>query len=113
MKRCKKKSVTQASKLESRAKLGQVRDLQEVFKKCYGFTVVPHILDSSKNPQKDLNFYLSSFVHEYDAEGTLLILYYAGHGWSTLIGNDSTGQAVDKGFHLYESVLSELSTFLC
>lgn len=39
-------------------------------------------LDLKSNPQHQAFRYLSEFVHEEDSTETLLIVYYAGHGWS-------------------------------
>jgi hypothetical protein len=59
----------------------KVADLAEVFRDDYGFEVFQHVLDSKDNPRRRLNKYLSNFIDEYDKDETLLILYYAGHGW--------------------------------
>lgn len=56
--------------------------LKEVFEKDYQFTVVETFLDKNVGPQKQLNKHLAAFVADYDDEDTLLIVYYAGHGWS-------------------------------
>lgn len=29
-----------------------------------------------------MNYYLAEFIHEFDKDDTLLIVYYAGHGWA-------------------------------
>jgi hypothetical protein len=62
--------------------LEQVSNLEEVFSKHYNFRVFKTQLDISlpTRPQVLINYEVASFVKQQDAEDTLLILYYAGHG---------------------------------
>jgi hypothetical protein len=59
----------------------QVAELRDVLEKEYKFLVVEILLDKTGGPQKQLNKHLASFVHDHDDEDTLLVIYYAGHGW--------------------------------
>jgi hypothetical protein len=54
-----------------------------VFEEEYGFKVIYRELDSQDNPALKLRKYLVDFVYENTKKGeeTLLIVYYAGHGW--------------------------------
>lgn len=61
--------------------------LAELFEKDYGFTVEKKLLDSRKgNPSHQLMDFLTSFVNKHDGKNTLLIIYYAGHGFSAKNG---------------------------
>lgn len=82
----------------------QIKDLSGVFENKYGYKVIRHRINSRKNPKKWLNKYLSNFVCKYDKEDTLLIIYYAGHGWSKLVSN--TNGSSEKQFHLAEYACS-------
>jgi hypothetical protein len=53
-----------------------------VFKEEYNFKTEIAYLEKDKRPQAQANLYLANFVYQYDAKNTLLIVYYAGHGWS-------------------------------
>ena len=53
-----------------------------MFSKAYGFDVTHRQVDSNNNPEIWLINYLSTFVCDHDKDDTLLIIYYAGHGWS-------------------------------
>lgn len=59
----------------------EVNELASVFKDIYKFEVKRGILKEQR-PQKQVNFHLAGFVNEHDKEHALLIIYYAGHGWS-------------------------------
>lgn len=71
-----------------------------MFAEDYGFAVEQEVLDSSGKPQIDIVAILGNFVRKYDKKGTLLILYYAGHGWSG--SKDKKDQHVLAGFNLNE-----------
>jgi hypothetical protein len=62
--------------------LEQISNLEEVLSKHYNYRVFKTQLDITlpKRPQVLINFEVANFVKEQDAEDTLLILYYAGHG---------------------------------
>jgi hypothetical protein len=89
----------------------QVKDLGDLFESDYNFEVIRHVIDSTSMPEAALNYYLASFVHEYNKEGTLLIVYYAGHGWSNTVNNGNGG--VEQEFHLTEYASLTLSTEVC
>jgi hypothetical protein len=59
----------------------QVNDLAAVFRDDYLFEVEQQVL-GERNPQHQMNLFLSNFLYNHDDPGTLLIIYYAGHGWS-------------------------------
>ena len=50
-----------------------------MFQDQYGFEVTWKKLGKEK-PKRELNLYLSTFMHDHDMPNTLLIIYYAGHG---------------------------------
>jgi len=62
-----------------------------VFEKDYGF-VVERELILRENPQRQIRKRLLAFLGDHDEEGTLLIVYYAGHGWK--------GPRTEKNFRL-------------
>ena len=53
--------------------------LHHVFFHAYGFQV-QHLLIPGDEPDKVFGKTLSSFVDQYQSQGTLLIVYYGGHG---------------------------------
>jgi hypothetical protein len=53
-----------------------------MFGKLYGFEVMRGCLDNSRRAQIQMNKYLSDFVYHHNGPNHLLIIYYAGHGWS-------------------------------
>ncbi|OCL06507.1 hypothetical protein AOQ84DRAFT_390144 [Glonium stellatum] len=60
---------------------GEVDELASVFKDVYKFEVTRKSLEAER-PQNLVNFYLAEFVKDHDKEHALLIIYYAGHGYS-------------------------------
>jgi hypothetical protein len=54
-----------------------------VFTNEYNF-VVNHKEISSKKPTQQTSKFVTDFVYEHDEPDTLLIIYYAGHGWSKI-----------------------------
>lgn len=58
-----------------------MKRLRAVLEKTYQFTVVEALLDKTGGHQKQLNAHFASFVNEHDTKDTLLLIYYAGHGW--------------------------------
>ena len=56
--------------------------LQKVFQDKYNFKVYRRQINDKKKPQVQAHKYLSDFVYEEDGERTLLIVYYAGHGFA-------------------------------
>ncbi|KAF2807252.1 uncharacterized protein BDZ99DRAFT_500500 [Mytilinidion resinicola] len=68
----------------------EVKNLGEVFQKAYNFTISSsHI--KGHNPQASVNRLLSEFVDDHGHEHSLLIVYYAGHGWSDEHGQFKIG----------------------
>lgn len=59
-----------------------MNDLSQVFKTDYGFHVEKKKINNTENSQWDLIAHLSAFFRNHDSEQTLLIIYYAGHGWA-------------------------------
>jgi len=43
--------------------------------------VVKASIKKEKRAQSQVHRHLATFIDEYDGKGTLLIIYYAGHGW--------------------------------
>ncbi len=70
------------SRVELRSDDLQVKDLAEVFRKDYQFEVEQRLLNHDKRAQAQVNQHLANFVAEHDDKHALLIIYYAGHGWS-------------------------------
>jgi len=58
----------------------QVNDLGRVFEESYNF-IVDKVIIGNKLPQIEMSMHLSKFILEYSDKSTLLIVYYAGHGW--------------------------------
>lgn len=59
--------------------------------------VVKHQIDSSRKPQQVLHKGLIDFLHDHDDKNTLLITYYAGHGY------EQAGTKTKKSrFNIYE-----------
>jgi hypothetical protein len=56
----------------------QLKALEKEFKE-YKFNVDPRYEIPSENPHRRLDLRLHEFL-KYDGEGTLLIIYYGGHG---------------------------------
>ena len=59
----------------------QLKKLGKEFESAYGYKVEEWALGSA-NPYKDMTERLLKFL-DYENEGTLLILYYGGHGGIT------------------------------
>ena len=59
----------------------QVNNLANVFSHDYNFEVQKEYLEEDSRPQAQLNDHLASFVRKMEHERTLLIVYYAGHGF--------------------------------
>ena len=60
----------------------KVNELASVFENVYNFEVRKSQLDTQKKPQHQMTAALANFVRDHDEKHTLLIIYYAGHGWS-------------------------------
>ncbi|KAK5683305.1 hypothetical protein LTS10_004836 [Elasticomyces elasticus] len=61
----------------------EMSELGSVFDGVYGFTVHRKTLNLQTKPQHQALQILADFVHAEDAERGLLIIYYAGHGYSS------------------------------
>ncbi|KAF2230440.1 hypothetical protein EV356DRAFT_536373 [Viridothelium virens] len=61
----------------------EVDRLADVFENMYKFDVKYAKLNGEQRAQAQLSVHLSKFVLEFEKQGesTLLIIYYAGHGW--------------------------------
>jgi hypothetical protein len=61
-----------------------VDDLETIFKDLYNFEVRKEKLHHKERAQAQMNEHLATFVRKYEKErkSTLMIIYYAGHGWS-------------------------------
>jgi hypothetical protein len=59
----------------------ELDDLETVFLE-YGFEVKRQTVHSRQKPAQKLKKCFADLVHDYDHPNTLLIIYYAGHGWS-------------------------------
>ncbi|KAI9685827.1 MAG: Phosphatidylinositol-4-phosphate 5-kinase [Bathelium mastoideum] len=68
----------------------QVDRLGTVFRELYGFEVKQEQLNDKKRAQIQMNKHLANFVDEFEDQGnsTLLIIYYAGHGWAHVPEDD-------------------------
>lgn len=66
-------------RIQSRVNVFQIKSLKEVFVKEYCFDAVVEQIPEDKNAQLALNSTITSFALRYNAPGTLLIIYYAGH----------------------------------
>ena len=60
----------------------QVERLQRVFQDKYNFMVYRKQINDKKSPQAQVQKYLADFRYDEDGERTLLIVYYAGHGFA-------------------------------
>lgn len=56
--------------------------LQEI----YNFVVESHLMHTRTAPQRQAFKHLSNFVDTHDNPQTLLVVYYAGHGYQSLTG---------------------------
>ncbi|KAF2268850.1 hypothetical protein CC78DRAFT_575834 [Lojkania enalia] len=55
--------------------------LENTFRDLYGFGVDRQLLNGKNgNSQHEMNYHLSNFMWRHDAQDTLLIIYYGGHG---------------------------------
>jgi hypothetical protein len=67
----------------------KVASLKRVFEEIYGFTVYSEqIKKNGKRAELQAQKFLSHFALEEDGEKVLLIVYYAGHGWTSEDGHE-------------------------
>ena len=59
----------------------QVDELRRVFENDLGFEVVHNEIGAEKPAHNKVNYFLSKFVDDFDHEDSILIIYYAGHGF--------------------------------
>jgi len=64
----------------------EVNGLEAVFTDLFNYTVIKRQISGDRRPAIQLALYLAEFVHTYDNESTLLIVYYAGHGVPKVLG---------------------------
>ncbi|KAI9711845.1 MAG: hypothetical protein M1820_001990 [Bogoriella megaspora] len=78
----------------------EVDELKSVFEDEYNYNVRVEKLNHEERAQIQMNVYLSTFVRDAEKRkgNTLLIIYYAGHGWSDA--------SVDAGPHQRELLLA-------
>lgn len=76
----------------SSVNVNQIEDLAGVIVKDYGWEIISCVLDSKDNPKLELLMKLTAFVRANDKEGTLLIVYYAGHGFEMPPERSETGE---------------------
>lgn len=62
----------------------QLASLAKVLREEYNFVVESHLMHTRTAPQKQAFKHLSNFVDAHDDPQTLLIVYYAGHGYQSL-----------------------------
>jgi hypothetical protein len=73
--------------------------LGKVLKEEYNLTVERRLMHSKTSPQKQAFKHLSNFVDAHDDPKTLLIVYYAGHGYESARG---TGHLALSGKPIYD-----------
>ena len=71
----------------------QVSELARVLENTFHYKVIRRLLNSNLEqlPHHQLMKYTADFLYEEDAHGTLLLVYYAGHGSSRSAGNGRHG----------------------
>ncbi|RFU34106.1 hypothetical protein B7463_g2217, partial [Scytalidium lignicola] len=72
--------ISWAEELDDLHTTTEVNALEAIFKDFFRYTVIKKQLGSGKRAQIQVQKYLGDFVYEHDGDGTLLIVYYAGHG---------------------------------
>ena len=79
--------------VETMALNNQVSELAAVLEDTFRYKVIRKLLNSSLDqlPHHQLMKYTADFLWEEDAHGTLLLVYYAGHGSSKSAGNGRHG----------------------
>ena len=78
-----------------------------MFRETYGFATQTAILECQQSkPEGQLNHHVASFVHQNDGHhrGTLLIVYYSGHGILDQAGGEEqffiSGYGTKRATHL-------------
>ena len=69
----------------------KLKALQDVLRDDYNFTVELQLMDTVTPPQTQAFAHLGAFLHTHDTPRTLLIIYYAGHGYQTVRGTGFIG----------------------
>ena len=63
--------------------------LAQVFRTKYNFKVDVKEMHNDIHPQTQAFKHVSDFVYDEDGDRSLLIVYYAGHGWSEAANENS------------------------
>jgi hypothetical protein len=71
--------ISWAEELDDLHPTEEVNDLEAVFTEYFHYKVIKRQLTASRRPSIQVSKHLVDFVHTYDRESTLLIVYYAGH----------------------------------
>ncbi|KAL9095056.1 MAG: hypothetical protein Q9165_002658 [Trypethelium subeluteriae] len=81
----------------------EVDRLADVFENVYKFDVKHGKLNSKQRAQAQMFAHLSTFILEFEKQGesTLLIIYYAGHGW---LRNPQDDRSLQKSLGLVGSL---------
>jgi hypothetical protein len=66
--------------------LRKLANLRELLQNTYNFSVQTSLMNTAKPPQQQAFQHLANFVVAHDKPRTLLIIYYAGHGYSSARG---------------------------
>lgn len=74
--------ISWAEELDDLHTKGEVQQLEGVFKNLFHYEVVPREIKKGKRPCIQLAVHLAEFVLQFDSPTTLLIVYYAGHGFA-------------------------------
>lgn len=61
-----------------------MNELATVFRDLYCFETTTKRLNHERRAQMQMNLHLAEFLYEYDDPHTLIIIYYAGHGFSDM-----------------------------
>jgi hypothetical protein len=72
--------ISWAPELDDLHTTEEVNDLEDVFTEYFHYKVIKRQLTACRRPSIQVSKHLVDFVHAYDGESTLLIVYYAGHG---------------------------------
>ncbi|KAJ9603891.1 hypothetical protein H2200_011413 [Cladophialophora chaetospira] len=78
----------------------EVAELRKVFEDSYHFKVYEESLHTGKRADHQVALHLAKFVHDEDVENSLLIVYYAGHGWP------EGGKLYLQGYALCDLIMS-------
>jgi hypothetical protein len=74
--------ISWAEELDDLETKQEVQQLEGVFRDLFHYEVIPREIKKGKRPCLQLTMHLADFVHRFDSPTTLLIVYYAGHGFA-------------------------------